>query len=484
MALSMACVVLLLSAADMSSVAAASAQVEDAACLLSLRAAGDKRSKAAETAPCDAIIIPYAEYGSSPTIGNGNGTSDPKSPSYGAMRIFIEKVQRYTSRLPGPTVIFVPIPNFNRAKNALRPGVQLAFENNTYEDPPWGFLFNSMPFAMSFSQMLEFLFDAEVDGAGRNGIQFAQALLDDLGGTQIAFPVVGSSAQGSGYFLRPVGRPLCHDGDTNCSAEGDGIGLAGLCQSGWELRFLDAPGEVLNLTCDRLVARGIIPEKKLTFYPPVGGESVLKPMQNRTIQGFEFVTPVDDLDEFFPHEDPDSGVLDCFEECTQNIGQIGARYAHYPGWHQPFLLSWMHVDKEVWAQLSAEQQAEIQRAARESVSESHAATESVQCTRLNDMLNINRDIKQREKNGDVRENNGEPVSAQMTMTRWPEKDLEELQNATAAYMDHRANLSQDFATVYSTMNAFASINAPYTGLPISPDLLGPFPGTPGCTLAP
>jgi hypothetical protein len=89
-------------------------------------------------------------------------------------------------------------------------------------------------------------------------------------------------------------------------------------------------------------------------------------MQRRTIQGFEFVNPFDDLVDFFPVKnatptdplgDPDAGNLNCspalafpippgtLTNCTQNIGQIGARYTHHPSWHQPFLLSWMHVDK-------------------------------------------------------------------------------------------------------------------------------------------
>jgi len=293
-------VLLLLSAAGLSSVvhSRCTDEVNDATSLLSHRAASiadiKGHTEATESAPCDGFRIPYAEYGSSPTIGNGNGATNPNDRGYGAMRIFIKKVEERTSRLPGPntTVNFVPIPNFDRAENALRPGVQ--FSNGTdFSDPPWGFLYNSMPFAMSFQQMLEFLFDAQVDSELHNGIQLAQALLDELGGTQVAFPVVGSTAQGSGYLPRPVGQPLCHHGDTNCSAEVP-MGLAGLCRSGWELRFLDAPGEVLNLTCDMLVG----PEKKLTFYPPVGGESVLTPMQNRTIQGFEFITPFDDFLEF------------------------------------------------------------------------------------------------------------------------------------------------------------------------------------------
>ena len=92
----------------------------------------------------------------------------------------------------------------------------------------------------------------------------------------------------------------------------------------------------------------------LKLSPPTGGVAPLKLMQNRSTQGFEFVTPVDDLQEFFPINAVPP-VLDCaneLDDCTQNIGQIGARYAHYPGWHQPFLFSWMHIDKSVWEGLS------------------------------------------------------------------------------------------------------------------------------------
>ena len=72
------------------------------------------------------------------------------------------------------------------------------------------------------------------------------------------------------------------------------------------------------------------------FYPAVGGQSVLLPMQTRTIQGFEFVTPVDDLIAFFPVTNPtperplgnpDAGNLDCGDiylsrfEGPQNLGE-------------------------------------------------------------------------------------------------------------------------------------------------------------------
>ena len=56
----------------------------------------------------------------------------------------------------------------------------------------------------------------------------------------------------------------------------------------------------MDRACDILVKRGVISAKTLTFYPPVGGQSVLLPMQRGTIQGFEYVNPYDDLVDFFP----------------------------------------------------------------------------------------------------------------------------------------------------------------------------------------
>merc|ERR1711972_695076 len=137
----------------------------------------------------------------------------------------------------------------------------------------------------------------------------------------------------------------------------------------------------------------------------------------------------------------------------------------------------MHIDKDLWYGLSLEQQVAIRRAAREAVVESHAATESIQCQRLNDTLNINSDIDQLNIDGSVKRKHGETVSAQMTMTRWPEEDLKELQASTAVYLESLANLSEAFATVYGAMRRFADPE-----IPISPRDLGPFPDE-NCTVA-
>jgi hypothetical protein len=334
--------------------------------------------------------------------------------------------------------------------------------------------------------MLGFLYDAKIDGFGGNGIALAQSTLDSRGGTQIVLPVVGSSMQGSGYFPKPIGKPDCSAGDAECRSHGDGIGLEGLCQSGWKIRYLKPPQDIVDRACDLLVKRGVIPAKTLTFYPPVGGQSVLLPMQRRTIQGFEYVNPNDDFVDFFPVKEasetaplgnPDAGQLDCSpplafpippetaSNCSQNIGQIGARYAHHPSWHQPFLLSWMHIDKAVWNTLNPAQQAAIVRAARDSVIESYNAAESVQCAKLKAILDINKGIDQRNIDGTPRLVDGKPVSAAMTMAPWPDAALTVLREATndhlaslagPASVNEKTDAQRDFSVISNALTQYAS----------------------------
>jgi len=319
----------------------------------------------------------------------------------------------------------------------------------------------------------------------------------------VVFPVVGSTMQGSGYFPRPIGKPSCNSGDAECEAQGNGIGLAGLCTSSWRIRYLSPPEDVLNRACDLLVERRVIRAKTLTFYPAVGGQSVLLPMQKGTIQGFEFVTPADDLLDFFPVKnptparplgDPDSGTLDCGppagfpipketkSPCSQNIGQLSARYAHHPAWHQPFLLSWMHVDKDLWNSLSAQQRAAILKAAKESVLQSYRATDSIVCKRLNDMLSINEAVQQRNLDGTPRLEGGKPISAKITLATWPEDALTVLREARDAYLaslegtnlSARTDAQKDFSLVLSAWKRHAaSVGASDNFAP------GEFPGSVG-----
>ena len=443
------------------------------------------------------VTIPYNEYSDSPTIGRGAGTStDPANPGYGAMRIFIEKVMDYTDdkgpdALPaGQKVIFQRSPSTARTVSALRAGIQFANANATpnpvFSEPTWGFIYNSVPFGMNFGQMLGFIYTGKIDGFTGNGLDLAQSILDSRGGTQIVFPVVGSTMQGSGYFPKPIGKADCNAGDADCLGQGNGMGLAGLCTSGWRIRYLAPPQDIVDRACDLLVKRGVIPAKTLAFYPPVGGQSVLMPMQRRTIQGFEYVNPYDDLADFFPVKEatpanplgnPDAGNLDCSpaiafpipagtpSNCSQNIGQIGARYAHHPSWHQPFLLSWMHIDKTVWNGLNAAQKAAVLRAARDSVMESFNAAESVECTKLKAILDFNKGIDQRNLDGTRRLVDGKPVSATMTLARWPEDALKVLVEARDEYLASLAgpdnpggktDTQKDFSAVLNALNKYAA----------------------------
>ena len=446
------------------------------------------------------VTIPYNEYSESPTIGRGDGTStDPKNPGYGAMKIFIEKVKEYTDEdgpdaLPaGQKVVFQRSQSTGREVSALRAGIQFANANApkpVFSEPTWGFAYNSLPFGMRFEQMMGFLYDAKIEGFNGNGIALAQSILDSRGGTQVVFPVVGSTMQGSGYFPKPLGKPDCVAGDAECLSQGNGIGLAGLCTSGWRIRYLAPPQDIVDRACDLLLKRGAIPAKTLTFYPPVGGQSVLLPMQRGTIQGFEYVNPYDDFADFFPVKEatptaplgnPDAGSLDCSPalaypiqpgtkpNCSQNIGQIGARYAHHPSWHQPFLISWIHIDKTVWNSLNAAQQAAIVRAAKDSLMESYNAAESVECAKLKAILDINKGINQRNIDGSPRLVDGKPVSAAMTMATWPDEALKVLLEATDAYLaslagpnspNEKTEAQEDFTKILNALTRYsASIGA-------------------------
>ncbi len=458
------------------------------------------------------VTISYNEYSASPTVGRGNGTStDPKDPGYGAMRIFIQKVMDYTDdkgadALPaGQVVIFKPDNTVNRGVNALRAGIQFGKNDPAkpvFSDPAWGFIYNSVPFGVTFDQMVDFLYNAKTDAQGRNGTQLAQSVLDSRGGTQVVIPVVGSTAQNSGFFPKPIGRAQCDAEDPDCLAQKGGIGLAGLCTSGWRIRYLSPPQDVVDRACDILLEKGVIKEKTLTYYPAVGGQPVLLPMQTATIQGFEYINPSDDFFDFFPmkeptatrpHGNPDAGDLDCSpavpfpvpagtkSACTQNIGQLGARFAHVPAWHQPSLVSWMHIDKAIWNGLSAGQQAAIQRAAKETVTESYKANQSIQCAKLGDMLAVNEGVMQRNHDGTQKLVNNKPVSAKITLAHWGEADLKILKEATDDYFTRleggaeKTDAQKDFSIIATAWKAHRKAGG---GEVFSP---GVFPA-PGCTL--
>lgn len=413
------------------------------------------------------VTINFAQYSSAPTIGNGTGNDNPDDlEGYGALSIFIEQVKKLTARTGDGTVTF-SVGGASRAENALRAGVQYVKNGVLQANPSWGFILNSVPFGMSFRQTLGFLYKTQDNGL--TGIELVNSVLDSNDGSQVAFPVVGSTGQGSGYFPKPVGKTQCNRRDAECHSYDDGIGLAAMCSEGWKIRYLNPNQTILSMACDNLVEDGVIRSNNLTFYPSVGGQSVLTPMQARAIDGFEFVTPHDDFKLFFPKTSVDlecvvarpgdfqsNGSLDSSYNagCDQNIGEIGARYAHYPSWHQPFLLSWMHIDRDIWNDLTENQQNAILRAAKRSVVKSYRLTASAQCDHLADMLDFNDGKEQLDADG---METGK--SADILLVEWPEEALRKISIAADQYIQDKIDMPAtaidgEFFTIYDAWDSY------------------------------
>ena len=188
-------------------------------------------------------------------------------------------------------------------------------------DPSWGFIYNSVPFGMNFRQTLGFLYDAKLDEAGRNGIALAQA--DARQPRRHADRVPGRRQHHAGLRLLPAADRQGRNATRampNASSRATASAWPASARRVGAFAISSPPEDIVSRACDLLVQRGIITAKTLQFYPAVGGQSVLLPMQTRTIQGFEFITPIDDLVDFFPVKDatsdrplgdPDAGHLDC-----------------------------------------------------------------------------------------------------------------------------------------------------------------------------
>ncbi|MBL4879722.1 MAG: hypothetical protein JKX82_00225 [Oleispira sp.] len=120
----------------------------------------------------------------------------------------------------------------------------------------------------------------------------------------------------------------------------------------WTIRYITIAKNVLDLACDNLVDNGKIPNKNLKFIQPTPGAGVYDGMMSGEIQGFEVSTPLYDISGLFPATGP-------------NPGTVGARYLHYPGWHQPFLITYMMINKDVWSSMTEQQQVVMTQLARD-----------------------------------------------------------------------------------------------------------------------
>jgi len=74
-------------------------------------------------------------------------------------------------------------------------------------NPAWGFIYNSgVPFGPNFDEFMGFLYGKSIDDGTASGLDQLQQILDKSGKNIVAVPIVGSSQQGSGYFMLSVGN--------------------------------------------------------------------------------------------------------------------------------------------------------------------------------------------------------------------------------------------------------------------------------------
>ncbi len=121
----------------------------------------------------------------------------------------------------------------------------------------------------------------------------------------------------------------------------------------------------------------------------------------------------------------------------------------------------MHIDKDVWNSLTPAQRAAVERAAKDSLIESYKANESLECAKLKDILDINKGVHQRDVDGSRRLLNGKPVSAAMTLARWPDDALKVLKEATDDYLaalsgpaEGKADAQKDFTRFYTALSQY------------------------------
>ncbi len=384
-----------------------------------------------------ALDISFRSFGDSAAIGPPADEYAAKLAKLSALALGKDGHVRFVKIAPTPAVP-KEFKNILAAVGAGGPlaggqGFDAAYISGSDLNPAWGFIYNSgVPFGPEFDEFIGFLYGKSVDGGKSTGLDLLQELLDKRGRNVVAVPVVGSSQQGSGYFLKPVG-------DTG---QTPGIGLGGLCGQNWTFRYLPPAQFVLDGACDNLVASGVIPKKNIRFVTAVAGKgSLVKAVADNQLQAYEFATPVDDLSQLFglPEGNP---------------GTTGTRYLHFPGWHQQFLVTYMIVNRRVWGMMSPAQQALVASVARDHVVSSYGENLARQGAALKKILAAN---------------DGDPDPAHaMVLVQWPESDLAKLRDATIRFLDARASDTalgeqdrEDYGRVLESLRAYVSANNGY-----------------------
>lgn len=384
------------------SVALAAALVACSCSCTELSAPESSRTQAVDGSPLLPVDIHYRSFSASAAIG-------PPAEAFAAKfltsstTILGDQGAVHLIRLPGTPAIPAAFGGDILAAvsaGASGGGYDAAYISGSDLSRAWGFLLNSgVPFGPSFDEFLGFLY-GRVDGGQQSALDVVQQILDARGRGVVAVPIVGSSEQLSGYFPEPIddvrGRR--------------GIGLAGLCQRSWVLRYLPPGQDVLDSACDELVASGRIRHKGITFVQAVaGGGSLVDALASGAINGLEFATPLDDVSQLF------SGAV--------NPGTAGVRYVHTPGWQQQFLVTWMVVNREVWDGLGAARQALFRTVARDHVASSYGENMRQQGDALRTILAAN-------------SSDADPGN-DMILSRWPVGDQVRLRDATIRVLNAR-----------------------------------------------
>jgi TRAP-type mannitol/chloroaromatic compound transport system substrate-binding protein len=378
--------------------------------------------------PASAIEITFRSFSGAAAIGPPADDFAAKLASITAITLGEKEKVKFTKISPRPAVPKEFKNDIVAAVDAGGPqaggkGFDAAYISGSSLNKAWGFIYNSgVPFGLNFDEFLGFLYGKSIGNGRETGLDFLQSIFDKRKTNIVAIPIAGSCHQGSGYFMKPVGD----------AGSVPGIGLKGLCQEKWTFRYLPPAQYVLERACDNLVKDGVIPKKNINFVTAVAGGKIIEEIKAGNVQAFEFATPADDI-----------SVL--FKSPELNPGTVKARYLHFPGWHQPFLVTYMLINKQVWDKLSEAQKILVMSVARDNVASSYGENLRKQGEKLQEILNANK--KDTDESNDI------------VLVRWPEKDLELLKVATIQFLNDVAkdeSLSKEDREDYEIiLNAFS-----------------------------
>lgn len=351
----------------------------------------------ARTLSSSAVMVSYRSFSASAGI---DPSMTALADRFARLTDELDLGQVRLTRLPG----LPPVPDEFRGDvvaEVAAGSLDAAYVSGVELSPAWGFLVNSgYPMGPSFDQFLGFLLGRSVDGGRATGAELVQEMLDRRSRGVVALPVAAAPEQLSGYFPEPIG-----DVPTQ-----RGIGLTGLCQRSWVLRFLPPAQDVLERAC---ADRELHPA--LSFVQAVpGGGSLTAALRAGQISGFEFATPLDDLSSLFsPLDDP---------------GSAGAGFVHAPGWHQRFLITWLVIGRKVWDHLGMRRQDLLRTVALGNVATSYAENSRRQGWAIRRILGT------------------DDLSHGVVLSRWPDVDLATLRAASRAFIESRRTdprMSQD-----------------------------------------